>query len=605
MFPASSTDQRIIAPALLPTVQWMEERSPGLHVLAAREFRYPVQQQKVSIRAEQYRKMNLLEKFLLRAYTEISPPPSRDELAGVLGLDPIFIRSTFNDLITLQSINNTKDSLYVTEEGKKSLLAETVSQGSVFDTWYFLQDMILGTAIFSRQPLEDVDEALEDLSLYVKKDLTAFPAFAFHPTELQAQFQELGLDLHNPDEGRFVTEMAPLPPELGWKRIAIFVLYDTLKEGTEQAMTLQARSERGAIPAIGEWLTAQVQEQNLSLTTLCGLADISIPPEEAVVPEETVPNEDNPGERLEEIHQQLIGQLRSKGEGRTPAKEAGTALQLRDVDIRPAFLKALQEAREQIIIYSPWINEQVVDDDFISLMESLVKKGIHILIGYGIGRDEKREERPMPPRLGQRLRAIQTPESTPGIIAAWLGNSHAKEIIIDRSTHFSGSHNWLSYRGDRFPRGETVYQVTIPTEVEKAYDHLAQRFIEHAKILWSKATDEECRLALCILAYLDHEQEAVEWLQRDTCYHLIPLWLTLAQQTISTGTGHAARILTPLQTVITLCCTTIEPRDPLLTEIVVALRSLLNSMTMKNQKLTTKFVSDHSPELEQLGLSEL
>src|SRR5215471_1608095 len=114
MFPALDTNLRPIAPALLQQAQKIEERSPGLHVLAARELRYPVQQQTVNLRAERYRKLNLLEKFVLRAYAEITPTPSMEELAGALSLDPAFIRNTFNDLISLQNISQ---SLQVTEEG--------------------------------------------------------------------------------------------------------------------------------------------------------------------------------------------------------------------------------------------------------------------------------------------------------------------------------------------------------------------------------------------------------------------------------------------------------------------------------------------------------
>jgi hypothetical protein len=596
MFSVISAEQRPIASTLLPEAQKMEERSPGLHVLAAREFSYPIQQQKVVIQAEQFHKINLLEKFLLRAYVEISPPPSREELATALGLDPIFIRSIFNDLIALQNISNTRDGLRVTEEGRKSLSRETVSEGLIYDTWYLIQDTVLATIFFSRQPLDEFGEDLEDLSSYVKKDLTQFPVFDFNLAELQPQFEKLGLDFHNPDEGRFVTEMAPELPELRWKQIAIFVLYDTLSESADKAITIQARSEGRSIPLVGEWLEALVQEQNLSLKTLCGLSD------ETFVQEEELQSENSTQdplveERLEDIRQQAISQLRSKVKGQTLEKDAGTAIQLRDIEIRPAFLKALQEAREQIIIYSPWINEQVVDEAFLSLMDKLVQKEVRILIGYGIGQDEKREDRPIPPALRQRLRSIQTADGTPGVIAEWLGNSHAKEIIIDRTIHFSGSHNWLSYRGDRFPRGETVYQVTIATEVEKAYNHLAHRFIEHAKTLWSRAIDEECRVALCVLSYLGHEQEAAEWIQRDKRYHFIPLWLTLAQQAISAG--HEALILAPLHMVIELCAV-IELQDPLRTEIVTMLRGVLNNMTLKNQELTTILVSESLPELKQL-----
>jgi phosphatidylserine/phosphatidylglycerophosphate/cardiolipin synthase-like enzyme len=302
-------------------------------------------------------------------------------------------------------------------------------------------------------------------------------------------------------------------------------------------------------------------------------------------------------ERLEEIRQQAAKRIRLKGEGQTLEQEAGTAVQLRDEEIRPAFLNALKGASEQIIIYSPWMNEQVIDGEFLSFLEERVRRGVRILIGYGIGRNERREERPVSPALLQRLRAIQTAEGTPGIIAEWLGNSHAKEIVIDRKVHFSGSQNWLSYRGDRLPRGETVYQVTIATEVEKAYKHLAQRFIERAKTLWARATDEERRVALCILGYLGYEQEALAWIQRGSCYHLIPLWLTLAQQAISTG--QETRLFASLQTLITLRKSAIELSDPLLIEIDTALQAVLGGIARKNGELK-RFSENESTVMESL-----
>ncbi len=44
MFLASSIDLRPIVPSLLSRATRIEEESPGLYVLAAREFRYPVRQ---------------------------------------------------------------------------------------------------------------------------------------------------------------------------------------------------------------------------------------------------------------------------------------------------------------------------------------------------------------------------------------------------------------------------------------------------------------------------------------------------------------------------------------------------------------------------------
>ena len=606
IFPASSTNTRPIASALLSQAQRIEEGHPGLHVLAAREFRYPVQQQELSMRAELFRQMNLLEKFILLASSEVSPRPSLEELADALGLDPIFIKNTFNDLISMQSITYGNDGLHVTDEGRKSLSSEIIVEEPIVEMRYLIQDTLLHTITFSNSQLRYVSDDFENLSLYIEQNLTQFRDFDWSANELQAHLQELSLDLHDPDSNRFVTNITPTsPPEICWRPISIFVLYDTLEENDDEVITFEARSfDNKVIPTIGKWLEAQLQQKNLSLKTLCGLNDDMVITDEEMQGDENIDElqvEPEVEERLEEIRQQAVTQIRSRKEGQTIEEAAGTSLQLRDMEIRPAFLKALQESQELVIIYSPWMNEQMVDNEFISLLEKLVQRNVRILIGYGIGRDESREDRPVPPHLLQRLQAVQTPEGTPGIIAEWLGNSHAKEVIIDRKVHFSGSHNWLSYRGDRFPRGETVYQVSIATEVEKAYNYLAQRFIEHAENLW-KTTDEERMLALCLLASLGYEQLALDWIQRDGKYEFTLLWLKLALQGISVG--HEALILASLQKALTFCCTVIDRQDPLMAAIVPAFRKVFERMAQKNQELTITLLNDNPAELKQLGLDQ-
>jgi hypothetical protein len=342
MFPVSSIDLRPIAPALLPKAQEIEERSPGLYVLAARQFRYPIQQQKMSVRVEQYRKVNLLEKFILRAFAEIFPAPSLEEVADALGLDPIFIESTLNELRDREHIIPTNEGLRLTEEGKKVLSSEAISEEPAYESWYYLQDKVLGTTTFVRHQLDEMDEELEkleDLNSYVKQDLTQFPLFGLNAAEHQDQFQESGLDSHDPDQGRFVTDLAPAAPsELCWRSIAIFVLYDSLSEDEDTSITFQAYSEDELIPSVGEWLEEQLQEQNFSLKVLCGLTD-DIAQEEEKSQVSDSPEERLVEQRLEEIRQQATNQLRlQQVEGQTLEKEAGTAVQLRDVEIRPAFL---------------------------------------------------------------------------------------------------------------------------------------------------------------------------------------------------------------------------------------------------------------------------
>jgi len=562
-------------------------------------------QQKVEVQAEQFHRMNPLEKFVLRAINEIPSTPSIEEVALALGLDPIFIRNTFSYLVSLHNIVSDGNRSYVTEAGKAALSNEKVSEEPIRELWYLVQDPVLGTDTFTTWSLNDADEDIEDLRAHVKKILTQFPPFSFDLASLQPQLQDLGLSLHDPENNRIVISITPTAlPELHCKRFAVFVLYDTLEEDPERRVTFQVRvkDERSSQdqhdPQIAEWLASQLQEQDLSLKTLCGVTDDMITQEE-VRQREASPDEQQVDERVEAIRQHVAHQQRLKRDRQVLA-DVGTARQLRDIEIYPAFLQALQEARKQIIIYSPWINEQVVDDKFLALLQDRVQQGVQILIGYGIERSEHQAERPVPVELLQRLRAVQPSQGTPGIMAEWLGNSHAKELVIDRKVHFNGSHNWLSYRGDRFPRGETVYQVTIATEVEKAYNHLEQRFIKRAKDLWLRAGDDGRKKALCILSYLEHEEDGAAWIDRDKKYSLIPLWLLLIQQSITQG--REALVRDPLRKLISLTCTAIEPESPVRNTVVTELRNMLKMMESKNRERTSILLHDSLPELKQLGL---
>lgn len=88
MFQPSS---RPIDPELKKVVAEIEQ-SPALSVLAARRFRYALSQTSVEVTISQPRKFNVLEEFVFRAGVDLKPLPTQDELATILGLDPIFIK---------------------------------------------------------------------------------------------------------------------------------------------------------------------------------------------------------------------------------------------------------------------------------------------------------------------------------------------------------------------------------------------------------------------------------------------------------------------------------------------------------------------------------
>jgi hypothetical protein len=118
-----------------------------------------------------------------------------------------------------------------------------------------------------------------------------------------------------------------------------------------------------------------------------------------------------------------------------------------------------------------------------------------------------------------------------------LGNQHSKDVLIDRQIHMSGSHNWLSYRGDRRPRGESTYYVSVPEPVERASQHIDSLFCNAADRAWeemsqatrpSKDILTRCCITWVIVRRIEHAIEKTLSLSRRRPA-FAPLCLELAQ----------------------------------------------------------------------------
>ncbi|NEP47268.1 MAG: hypothetical protein F6K35_52030 [Okeania sp. SIO2H7] len=131
--------------------------------------------------------------------------------------------------------------------------------------------------------------------------------------------------------------------------------------------------------------------------------------------------------------------------------------------------------------------------------------------------------------MQENLLKIKTPEDLPAAQILWLGNSHAKEVLIDRKLHLAGSHNWLSYRGDRLPRGETTYKVANTEMVEDACEYLTGRFKSCVEKMCEEAVanlDVDLGLrCVCIWSTLGMEEKALQELENSNWLSLFPAWL--------------------------------------------------------------------------------
>ena len=505
----------------------IEAQSPGLSVLAARQFRYSLRQTHVEVTIKEPRQFNVLEEFIIRAGIELDSPPTADELASVLGLDPVFVRSTIATLQKLQTLEVTSP-ITVTPEGRLFYEKGTVPQPPYSEKIYAVVDTLGGKVTFQSEPLNDTLVNLRDLAEFVSIDNTITDISSLSLEQLQQNIQASGLALHVPEDGKIVISCKVVAPTKKiWKTISLFVLFDAL----EDKLNIQLRKGKQILESASNWLESLQAEGKVSLQALCELSDETITFErEATLNQKNAEIE----ARLEKIQQKALETARLARAEQKNINPSGTAVQLRDGQIPQAFSEVLNSAQHQILIYSPWVNQAVVDEQFLLLLQTLANRGVWILIGHGIAQRQEDEEKPIPAQVEEKLRGVKTPDGLPAIQIFWLGNSHVKEVIVDCKIHLCGSHNWLSYRGDYLPGGESVYKVTISHQVQEAYEFLANRFKNHAEKLWKNAVqnrDEQLAVEpLCLWGALGMEEMALTAIQQNKWLELLPVWLNVVLQ---------------------------------------------------------------------------
>jgi hypothetical protein len=599
MFLASSA--KPIDPQMQKWVDEIEAPRPGFSVLAARQFRYSLHQTPVEVTISEPRKFNVLEEFVLRAGIELNPPPTEDELAAVLGLDPVFVRSTTAALRMLQTLTRAS-RITVTPQGRKFYEQGTVPQPPYHVQIYAIADPLDGNLAFGSSPLNEALVNLPDLADFVTIENRIPVVSSLELDELQQLVQVSSLGLHVPESGKLVTSYrVAAPTQTIWKTMSLFVLFDVL----EDKVQLQVRRGKQILEEASNWLEALQAEGKVSLKALCELSEEII-----AVDREASLNQKNAEveARLEKIRQQALETARLQSQQpQADSPEAATVVQLRDREIHQAFLDVLNSAHQQILIYSPWVSGEVVDDKFLTLLQNLANHGVWILIGHGISRRQEDENQPIPPELEEKLRTIKTPEGLPAVQVFWLGYSHAKEIVVDRKVYLCGSHNWFSYHGDWVPLGETVYQVTVPDQVQAVYDFLAGRFQTHAQKLWDAAVIErdsiQAEVPLCIWGALGMEEEALNQLQQNNFLELLPVWLQVVCQGLRSGL--ASRLSDALKAALDLL-SEISEQDPNIELLRAGWRQVMGAIAGLDPNAALMLLSDKAwTQFTRLGIAHM
>ncbi len=169
----------------------------------------------------------------------------------------------------------------------------------------------------------------------------------------------------------------------------------------------------------------------------------------------TTQNEQERREREEGI-QQLREDIQGKQEEIERLRQELRQSQIEFLETeqhRPFLEQALRDAKEEVIIISPWMNRRACNDDLCRLIGEAVGRGVRIRIGYGIGKERDAVETARnQSNLYQVKNAIHRflPKSSPGLFEMReTHGTHQKILVCDRTFAITGSFNWLSYAGQR------------------------------------------------------------------------------------------------------------------------------------------------------------
>ncbi|MBD2195662.1 MULTISPECIES: phospholipase D-like domain-containing protein [Calothrix] len=591
---------------LRESVDKIERQSPSLSVLAARCFRYRVTQAVVQVTISESRKFNILEEFLLRAGIELQPPPTEDELAAVLGLDSIFIRSTTANLQGLNILTTASNcQIQITDQGREFYNIGSLPQEPKTKEIFAIFDPLTENILFDYSPLSNLKiDDLPDLTEAIQiNNIFDFSSLAID--ELQQLVKNSSLGLHVPDEGKLITSCGEVNvSQMIHQKISIFIIFDAL----ENQIKLEARRGNKIIQDASSVLNRIVGESQVLLQSLFELTDEEIRYQcEEILKYKNTEVEN----RIENIRKQarenalLASQKQQSSDSETKNFESGTAVQLRGSKISQELEKILDSANSQILIYSPWISKKVVNNEFIKRLQKLAEKGVWIIIGHGISKSEEAEERPIPPQVEEQLRAIRTREGLPAVQIFWLGGSHAKEVIVDQKVHLLGSNNLLSYRADWRLWDESVYKVTLPEQVKEAYEFYAKRFQAKAKQLWSQAIQNRdttlATEAICLCGSLSLEESALKIIQQYSWLELYPIWLHMVCQ------GLRSKQISPSSAYFPVALSLLSQLSPdaaYIESVREAWKKVIGGIAYLSQDTALKLLNDSWAEFTRLSITQ-
>ncbi|MBE9233765.1 pentapeptide repeat-containing protein [Cuspidothrix issatschenkoi LEGE 03284] len=137
---------------------------------------------------------------------------------------------------------------------------------------------------------------------------------------------------------------------------------------------------------------------------------------------------------------------------------------------RQELINALEQAKERLILISPWIRKYAVDDKLLEKLKQLLERGCQLDIGFGNG-----EKKSIKKDITKDIQIdwydavpdlLDIQKQYPSLLKLKILGTHKKYLICDNEFAMIGSHNFLT-SGDTSKKGELGIVFYCPKSIQE------------------------------------------------------------------------------------------------------------------------------------------
>lgn len=429
-----------------------KRHSPEAIVIDCKPVGYPFYVLRLDLTYLANRDLELLEEFVMKCLN--NGLNKLEEIAGFLGMDNHLIEKVLSELISKDLVKK-EINLKLTQEGLDALQQQTVL-ALESDTKIFYLDALNGKLVDYFSPSKFDDKKYQNS---VIKPIIKTPR-KDHIEDITDYYEQIEMSLQKQNSNKPNIELIQVnkieKAYREWHEI-LLVLYRSNPTDTEieyeifsrdsiqtdyreTIERLYAQGKKILDPIFQDMKQDHIANESFS-EIVSSINDEDVKNVEQISakisslsdPDFSIETKNNPVKEQKQKLEQELKQIQNK----TRISEV-----VHTYEIRQYLLKALKEAKNRVMIVSPWIKRNVVNEEFISVLEATLKRKVQVHIIYGIKGSSFQNDDWSIKKLENLM------DNYRNLTFKKTKNSHRKQIVCDDKFAIVTSFNFLSFRAD-------------------------------------------------------------------------------------------------------------------------------------------------------------